>query len=61
VLDSGAGFADGGMGRDAIRAIRDRLHALYGPAKQLVLQKEEARDTQAVLEIRASAQTLPRT
>jgi hypothetical protein len=49
------------MGRDAIRAIRDRLHALYGPAKQLVLQKEEARDTQAVLEIRASAQTLPRT
>jgi hypothetical protein len=51
VLDSGAGFVDGGPGEDGIRAIRDRLDALYGREAQLALEQREGRGTQAVMEI----------
>jgi hypothetical protein len=51
VLDSGAGFDDAGAGNDSIRAIRDRLDALYGPEAQLTLQQGETLGTRAVMEI----------
>ena len=51
VLDSGAGFDEGGPGNDGIEAIRDRLGALYGREAELVLQHVTDRGTQAVMEI----------
>jgi hypothetical protein len=51
VADTGVGFAPEGPGDDIVKAIHERLEALYGKDASLALRRNEQQGTCAVLEI----------